>query len=94
MPLPRYYTGFIASCGYIAQFLSSFLWGRLSDWIGRKPVLIMGAIGNMNRLSQDSYFSHFYALGSIISSILFGFSWSLYTAIAFRSINGLLNGMR
>ncbi|KAH9054504.1 MFS general substrate transporter [Lactarius vividus] len=35
-----YYTGIIASLHYVADAATSFLWNRLSDYIGRKPVLL------------------------------------------------------
>lgn len=61
---------------FVAQFLSSFLWGRLSDVYGHRPILLFGSIG------------------SFISALLFGLSWSLPSAVLFRSLNGLLNGVR
>ena len=41
-----FYVGFIASSFSLAQFLTSMQWGRLSDRIGRRPVLLIGLIGN------------------------------------------------
>lgn len=41
-----YYVGFIASSFSLAQFLTSFFWGYLSDRIGRRPVLLLGLFGN------------------------------------------------
>eukprot|EP01102_Stenamoeba_stenopodia_P022057 TRINITY_DN9065_c0_g1_i1.p1 TRINITY_DN9065_c0_g1~~TRINITY_DN9065_c0_g1_i1.p1 ORF type:complete len:611 (-),score=122.83 TRINITY_DN9065_c0_g1_i1:147-1940(-) len=41
-----YYAGFIAGSWFIAQFVSSFVWGTLSDYIGRRPVLLFGMLGN------------------------------------------------
>lgn len=43
----RYYVGFIASVYYVAQFISSFFWGRMSDRFGRRPILLFGAIGQL-----------------------------------------------
>ena len=70
------HAGFIASMWFVAQFLSSFLWGRASDIYGHRPILLIGSCG------------------SFISALLFGLSWSLPSAVLFRSINGLLNGVR
>ncbi|KAL6072749.1 MFS domain-containing protein [Balamuthia mandrillaris] len=42
-----FYVGWIASSFFLAQFASSFFWGWLSDNIGRRPVLLLGLIGNM-----------------------------------------------
>jgi MFS family permease len=41
-----YYVGFIASSFSFAQFLTSVFWGWTSDRIGRRPVLLIGLIGN------------------------------------------------
>jgi len=41
-----YYAGIIASSFTICQFLSSSFWGYLSDRVGRRPVLLIGLIGN------------------------------------------------
>jgi MFS family permease len=40
-----YYIGFIESVFAIVQFVTVFLWGRVSDRIGRKPVLLIGLAG-------------------------------------------------
>lgn len=39
------FAGMITSAFTFAEFSSGLFWGRLSDRIGRKPVLIMGLIG-------------------------------------------------
>ena len=39
------YAGFITSAFTLAEFSTGFLWGRLSDRIGRKPVLLCGMAG-------------------------------------------------
>ncbi|KAI8853718.1 major facilitator superfamily domain-containing protein, partial [Chytridium lagenaria] len=41
-----YYVGFIASSFSLAQFLTSIFWGWFSDRVGRRPVLLLGLIGN------------------------------------------------
>ncbi|ERF69751.1 hypothetical protein EPUS_07577 [Endocarpon pusillum Z07020] len=38
------YVGTIASSYALAQFLTNFFWGWLSDRIGRKPVILMGTL--------------------------------------------------
>eukprot|EP00698_Gefionella_okellyi_P022023 TRINITY_DN7237_c0_g1_i1.p1 TRINITY_DN7237_c0_g1~~TRINITY_DN7237_c0_g1_i1.p1 ORF type:complete len:599 (-),score=131.00 TRINITY_DN7237_c0_g1_i1:38-1834(-) len=42
-----YFAGILASSFSFAQFLSSSLWGTLSDRWGRRPVLLCGLIGNI-----------------------------------------------
>ncbi|KAJ3216068.1 hypothetical protein HDU67_009948 [Dinochytrium kinnereticum] len=41
-----YYVGFIASSFSLAQFLTSMFWGWCSDRVGRRPVLLLGLLGN------------------------------------------------
>lgn len=41
------YAGMITSAFAFAEFSTSVVWGRLSDRIGRKPVLLMGLIGTL-----------------------------------------------
>ncbi|KAI8828104.1 major facilitator superfamily domain-containing protein [Chytriomyces cf. hyalinus JEL632] len=41
-----FYVGFIASSFSLAQFCTSLCWGWISERTGRKPVLLMGLIGN------------------------------------------------
>ncbi|KAF0973679.1 hypothetical protein FDP41_007066 [Naegleria fowleri] len=37
-----YYVGLVASSYFLSQFISSFIWGYLSDLVGRRPVLLSG----------------------------------------------------
>jgi MFS family permease len=39
------YAGMVTSAFAIAEFLASIFWGRLSDRVGRKPILITGLAG-------------------------------------------------
>lgn len=40
-----YYSGLVESCFALCQFIVSPIWGRLSDRVGRKPVLIASMCG-------------------------------------------------
>ncbi len=40
-----FYAGMVTSCFAFAEFSTGFMWGRLSDKIGRKPVLLIGMAG-------------------------------------------------
>jgi MFS family permease len=39
------YAGMLITAFAFAEFSTGMLWGRVSDWIGRKPVLIIGLLG-------------------------------------------------
>ncbi|KAJ3223537.1 hypothetical protein HDU81_009131 [Chytriomyces hyalinus] len=41
-----FYVGFIASAFSLAQFCTSLCWGWISERTGRKPVLLIGLLGN------------------------------------------------
>jgi MFS family permease len=51
------------SLHYAAEAVTVLQWSRLSDYIGRKPILLMSL------------------LGSVISTVLFGLSRSLWALI-------------
>jgi len=40
-----FYAGMVTSAFTFAEFSTSVFWGRLSDKVGRKPVLLMGMAG-------------------------------------------------
>lgn len=40
-----FYAGMVTSAFTFAEFSTGMFWGRMSDWIGRKPVLIIGLVG-------------------------------------------------
>lgn len=42
-----FYAGLVASCFSLAQFISSPIWGRVSDRIGRRTVILTGLLGNI-----------------------------------------------
>ena len=39
------YAGMVTSAFALAEFLTGVIWGRLSDRVGRKPILLMGLAG-------------------------------------------------
>lgn len=54
------YTGYMGASFAFAQFLCCIHWGRLSDWIGRKPVLLLGLCGTMVSLLIFGFSTNFY----------------------------------
>ncbi|XP_035675569.1 probable peptide/nitrate transporter At3g43790 [Branchiostoma floridae] len=69
-----YYSGFLASAYFIGSFFGSSMWGKLSDILGRRPILMCGI------------------MGSISSSVFFGFSMSFAWAVSARFLWGFLDG--
>jgi len=59
---------------FATEAITVLQWSRLSDHIGRKPVLLLGLAG------------------TVVSTILFGLSRSLWALVLSRCLNGLLNG--
>lgn len=39
------YAGMIISAFVFAEFITGFFWGRLSDKLGRKPIMMSGLVG-------------------------------------------------
>lgn len=54
------YTGYMGASFAFAQFLCCIHWGRLSDRIGRKPVLLLGLLGTMTSLLIFGFSTNFY----------------------------------
>jgi MFS family permease len=45
-----YYAGITAASFSLSQFFTGVLWGRLSDVIGRKPIILVGLLGTLTSL--------------------------------------------
>ncbi|OZJ06400.1 hypothetical protein BZG36_00665 [Bifiguratus adelaidae] len=41
-----FYAGLLSSSFFLAQFCTSIFWGRMSDLYGRRPVILIGLMGN------------------------------------------------
>lgn len=54
------YSGYLASCFALCQFLFAVRWGKLSDRIGRKPVLLMGLAGTALSLIMFGFSTNYY----------------------------------
>jgi MFS family permease len=39
------YAGMVTSAFALSEFVASIMWGRLSDRVGRKPILLLGLAG-------------------------------------------------
>lgn len=84
------YAGLVAGGCFFGNFLSSYLWGYLSDRYGRKKLLISGAIGTLASVilvgkKKTCFFFLF-------SQMKTGFSRSIWWAVAARSLSGIMNG--
>ncbi|KIJ52561.1 hypothetical protein M422DRAFT_58696 [Sphaerobolus stellatus SS14] len=69
-----YYSGFLDSVFSVSQLFSIYHWGKLSDKIGRRPVIFTST------------------LGIALCTSWFGLSTTLWSALAARSLSGLLAG--
>jgi DHA1 family multidrug resistance protein-like MFS transporter len=77
--------GWLMAIFSLMQFLFSPVWGSLSDRIGRKPVLLIGAFGNMASMTLMGFAENYSVLfaARALSGILS--SATLPTAMAFIS---------
>lgn len=55
------YSGYLASCFAFCQFIFSVRWGKLSNRVGRKPVLLMGLLGTSISLILFGFSPNYYA---------------------------------
>ncbi|KAH9974962.1 member of major facilitator multidrug-resistance DHA1 sub-family [Lactifluus volemus] len=65
-----YYTGIIVSMHHVAEALAAFLWNRLSDYVGRKPVLLSCLAGSIISIISFGFSRSFWAI--VVSRCLHG----------------------
>lgn len=53
------YAGMLTSAFTLAEFCTALLWGKLSDKIGRKPVLLTGLLGTALSVMMLGFASSF-----------------------------------
>lgn len=71
LQLSEIQVGVIVSAGSIAMAVAGMLWGRLSDRIGRQPVMMVGFIGLGLSYAIYTYFTWLGLKGSLVSGALF-----------------------
>ena len=79
-----FYAGMVTSSFALAEFSTSMLWGKLSDKIGRKPVLILGLFGTMISMLVFGFATSLPAalLGRALGGLLNGNIGVLQTTVA------------
>nr|WP_298687606.1 MFS transporter [uncultured Dongia sp.] len=77
-------TGYLAAIYLLALFVFAPIWGRLSDRIGRRPVLLIGMIGFSASISVLFLFEHLWALYA--ERLLSGVFSAAVTPIALAAI--------
>ena len=68
------YSGILTSAFWLAQMISSPLWGRFSDTVGRKPTFVLGMIGACVGLAVFSLGNSFWVVytGRFLVGLLVG----------------------
>ncbi|KAJ7724068.1 major facilitator superfamily domain-containing protein [Mycena maculata] len=69
-----FYSGLVESSYAVTQLLAIWQWSRISDVIGRRPVVLAGT------------------LGVAVTTLMFGLSGSLFSAVLFRGLGGIFGG--
>ncbi|KAM9889261.1 hypothetical protein OXX69_012889, partial [Metschnikowia pulcherrima] len=54
------YSGYLASSFAFCQFLFAMQWGKMSDRVGRKPVLLCGLLGTSASLLLFGFSTNYY----------------------------------
>ena len=76
-----FYVGMVTSAFAFAEFSSGVAWGRISDKIGRKPVLLCGLAGTALSMLVFGFASNLPValLGRALGGLLNGYAQSLTT---------------
>jgi MFS family permease len=69
-----FYAGLVTSAFTFAEFATGLFWGRMSDKIGRKPVLLFGLLGT--------------ALSSLVFGFAPSFAVALFARALGGALNG------
>ncbi|KAF8305056.1 MFS general substrate transporter [Clavulina sp. PMI_390] len=83
-----YYVGFIESLFYVAQGLTVLQWGRFSDSLGRRPVILLGIFGLAFSLLAFGFTTTTTSSTSENFSPWASFGWVVFS----RSLAGFLDG--
>ncbi|XP_078589107.1 uncharacterized protein LOC144869568 isoform X2 [Branchiostoma floridae x Branchiostoma japonicum] len=71
-----YYAGFLMSAFFAGTFVGCFMWGKLSDIVGRRPILLCGVTGLM--------------LSIFLLGFSFSFAWAISVQFVGGFLNGNL----
>ncbi|XP_078692930.1 uncharacterized protein LOC144922758 isoform X3 [Branchiostoma floridae x Branchiostoma belcheri] len=71
-----YYAGYLTSATFIGVFLGSFMWGKLSDIVGRRPILLSSAMAIL--------------VGTMLVGFSFSFLWTVGVMFFEGLLNGTL----
>ncbi|CAH1259368.1 Hypp2264 [Branchiostoma lanceolatum] len=71
-----YYAGFLMSALFAGTFVGCFMWGKLSDIVGRRPILLSGVTGLM--------------LSILLLGFSFSFVWAISVQFVGGFLNGNL----
>ncbi|XP_078692924.1 uncharacterized protein LOC144922756 isoform X2 [Branchiostoma floridae x Branchiostoma belcheri] len=71
-----YYAGFLTSATFTGTFLGCFMWGKLSDIVGRRPILLSSATALL--------------VGTVLVGFSFSFLWAVGVLFFEGLLNGTL----
>lgn len=87
-----FYAGFLGSSFYVGQLFSSFVWGVLSDRIGKRKTGCLCVPSFFFSEKNTGRVLLAGACGTLFFCLAFGFAFNFWFAMVIRFLGGLLNG--